>query len=247
MKKKNLILPSVIFAVSVVLIVVMLLFTTSFLFYYNLNRLDKKGYEGIVNCRKVTELAYKINPSYSNLQACQDTYFYRLYFDPCGYTDIVLDANSMPKDFYAKSVKYSKEMYHFYLTNKDAYSGSKDSNSYLDIGYMSYDHAIASSLSDYAISLYLNGEKEESRKIIDEYFERTEKSEADSVTMNMAYMHNYVYTLHRLEKDRDYQEWIVETEKKFTALHYKIVSDIDGKPENIFAKSEFYIPFDWQK
>lgn len=246
MKKKNLILPSVVLAVSVVAILLMLVFTTNFLFYYNYNRLSQKGYEGIVNCRKVTEFAYKINPSYSNLQACKNTYSYNLYFDPKDLSPLLLDADTMPNDFYAKCVEYSRKMYDYHFTHKDAYKGPEEAFLNWYGNYFTYDQAIANQFSDYVVSLYLSGEKAESRRLVDEFVDSyQENSDMDDMAYKI-YLSEYVNTLHSLEKDIDYQEWIVETEKKYTALRYGNGSG-DKETGNLFAKSELYVSFDWQK
>lgn len=249
MKKKKLILPSVILAVSVVLIAVMLVFTTDFLFYFRLNGSNKNN-KGILDVRKVSDFAYKVNPTYSNLLACKGCYSYQIYFDADDLDSSYPNSVNMPKEFYAKGAEYAEKVYNYHLTHKDAYRGPKENSNFdpWGVAYLSYGQALAGNYSEYIVSLYLSGEKEKSRKLVDEFVNGYKENPNIDASSRSIYLHDYVNTLHRLEKDRDYQEWIVEIEKKCTKLYYESNPDAIEKVENMFVRDEdYYIPFDWQK
>lgn len=244
MKHKKLIASSIILVVSVVLSISMLLFTTNILFCYNLNILN---FEGMIKCGKITEIAYKINPTYSNLRALSDTYSYYIYYEPYDENGVsYLDRATMPEDYYKKSAEYAKEMYDYYYNNPTAYKGNINGHTYLESGYLSQDQALAENFSKYVISLYLDGQKEKSQKEINEFIAEFSVTPHHDIFYTSSTM-SYVITVHNLEKDEDFQKWMVETEKKLTEEYYKSNPDNRDKIENIFARSEFYREFDWQE
>ena len=57
---------------------------------------------------------------------------------------------------------------------------------------------------------------------------------------------DFLNTVHDLEKDINYQKWMVEIEEKITEEYYKAFPEKD-EVENMFTDGENYKPFDWQK
>ena len=110
MNKKNFIVPSIILSVSVILLVLTLIFTTSFVFCTGLNTFNG---ERIEKSMPFTELAYKISPCYSNLRGLYDSYNCFRYYSPFDENGI-FDIGDEPEDYYKKCIEYSKKMYEYY-------------------------------------------------------------------------------------------------------------------------------------
>lgn len=243
MKNKKMILPSIVLSVSAVLLVLTLLFTTSFVFCtglntFNLNRMEKSG--------NITEIAYKISPSYSNLQSVYCIYNYSRYYDH--EDDFVTDRGEMPENYFKKCIEYSKKMHEYYLTNPEAYKGRQNSHSSFDVAYASQGHALTETFSNYIVALYLEGQKTEAQIEADKFLKDFSKDFSnDKMAPVMAPFYGYVMTVHDLEEDPDYQKWMVDFEEKVTKAFYEANPDAENKCENLYARSASYKPFDWQK
>lgn len=243
MKNKKMILPSIVLSVSAVLLVLTLLFTTNFVFCtglntFNLNRIEKSG--------NITEFAYKISPSYSNLQSMYCIYKYSRYYD---YEDgFVTDKGEMPENYFKKCIEYSKKMYEYYLANPEAYKSRQNSHASFDVAYFSQEQALAETFSSYVVALYLDGQKTEAQIEADKFLRDFSKNLSnEKMAPVFAPFYGYVVTVHDLEEDPDYQKWMVEFEEKVTKAYYEANTDAEDKCENLYARDESYKPFDWQK
>lgn len=239
MNKKRFIIPSIVLSASVILLILTLVFTTSFVFCTGLNIFNG---EIIEKSMKITEFAYKISPCYSNLRALYDSYSIFRYYDPYGEDGTVVISQA-PEGYYKKCAEYSMKMYEYYLANPKAYRSNQNANPSFDAAYLSQEHALADAISHYVTSLYLDGQKEEAQKVVNKYVKNLPD---DEPTIFMSF-NCFVVTVHNLEKDIDYQKWMFEVEKKITEAHYAGNSTEEDKLESAFTRGGYYIPFDWQK
>ncbi len=238
MNKKRFIVPSIVLSVSVVLLVITLVLTTSFIFCTGLNTFNGERIEKSV---PFSEIAYKINPCYSNLRALFDSYNCFRYYDPYEENSTA-DMDKAPEDYYKKCIEYSKKMYEYYLANPKAYRSNQNANPSFDVAYLSQEHALADALSQRVISLYLDGQKEEAQKLINEYFNNLPADKSLCVVAIASFSN----TVHDLEDDVNYQKWMVEVEEKVTKAYYEAFPEKD-EIDNMFTRGAYYKPFDWQK
>ena len=239
MNKKRYIVPSIVLSVSVILLVATLIFTTSFVFCSGLNTFNSKRVEMSM---PLSELAYKISPCYSNLRALYDSYNCFRYYSPYDEKD-AFDMGDVPEDYYKQSMKYSKLMYEYYEANPEAYKSNPNSSSSFDAAYMSQSQALASIMADYIVALYLDGQKGETQRVVNEFVNNL----PDDKTMYSVVIIPISNTVHDFEEDVDYQKWMVEVEEKITKAYYDSTPDAENKTDNFFMRSEYYKPFDWQK
>lgn len=239
MNKKKIIVPSIVLSVSVVLLVITLIFTTNFVFCTGLNTFNG---ERVEKSMPFSELAYKISPCYSNLRALYDSYNCFRYYSPYEENGAVNMGNA-PVDYYKKCIEYSKKMYEYYSANPEAYKNSQNANPSFDVAYMSQGQAIASVFSDYIVSIYLDGQKEEAQKIVNKFVDNLPDDEMMYIVAIMPFSN----TVHDLEDDVDYQKWMVEVEEKITKAYYDATPESEDKIENSFTRGAYYKPFDWQE
>ncbi len=102
--------------------------------------------------------------------------------------------------------------------------------------------ALADAISNYIVSLYLDGQKEEAQRVVNEYVNNLPEDKSMCQIPVFAFSN----TVHDLEKDIDYQKWLVDVEKKITEEYYKAFPEKD-EVDNMFTRSEYYKPFAWQK
>lgn len=238
MNKKKYIMPSIIIVVSAILLVITLVFSTNFVFCTGLNSFNA---ERIEKSRPFSELAYKISPCYSNLHGLYDTYRYTRYYSPYGENGISYTGEA-PEGYYEKCAEYSKKMYEYYKANSEAYKSNQNSNPSFDVAYPTQGIALAGAISNYIVSLYLDGQKEEAQRVVNEYVNSAPVDES----MCHIGVFDFLNTVHDLEKDINYQKWMVEIEEKITEEYYKAFPEKD-EVENMFTDGENYKPFDWQK
>lgn len=238
MNKKRFIVPSIVLSVSVVLLVITLVLTTSFIFCTGLNTFNG---ERIEKSMLFSEFAYKINPCYSNLRALYDSYNCFRYYDPYGEDGTVVISQA-PEGYYKKCAEYSMKMYEYYLANPKAYRSNQNSNPSFDVAYLSQEHALADALSQRVISLYLDGQKEEAQKTLNEHLSEPFKEKTEVYLTFLG----FVVAVHDLEDDVNYQKWMVEVEEKITKAYYEAFPEKD-EVDNMFTRGAYYKPFDWQK
>lgn len=239
MNKKKYIVPSIVLTFSAILLVLTLMFTTTFIFCTGLNTFNA---ERIEKSMPFSELAYKISPCYSNLRALYDSYNCFRYYSPYD-EDGISYMGDAPEDYYKNCVKYAKLMYEYYSANPTAYKSNQNSNPSFDVAYMSQEHALASVLSDYIVSIYLDGQKEEAQRIVNEYVDNL----PDDPSMYSLTIMSFSNTVHDIEDDVDYQKWMVEIEKKITKAINETNPKSEDKIENNFTRGAYYKPFDWQE
>ena len=239
MNKKKYIVPTIVLTVSAILLVLTLMFTTTFIFCTGLNTFNA---ERIEKSMPFSELAYKISPCYSNLRALYDSYNCFRYYSPYD-EDGISYMGDAPEDYYKNCVKYAKLMYEYYSANPTAYKSNQNSNPSFDVAYMSQEHALASVLSDYIVSIYLDGQKEEAQRIVNEYVDNL----PDDPSMYSLTIMSFSNTVHDIEDDVDYQKWMVEIEKKITKAINETNPESEDKIENNFTRGAYYKPFDWQE
>lgn len=239
MNKKKYIVPSIVLTFSAILLVLTLMFTTTFIFCTGLNTFNA---ERIEKSMPFSELAYKISPCYSNLRALYDSYNCFRYYSPYD-EDGISYMGDAPEDYYKNCVKYAKLMYEYYSANPTAYKSNQNSNPSFDVAYMSQEHALASVLSDYIVSIYLDGQKEEAQRIVNEYVDNL----PDDPSMYSLTIMSFSNTVHDIEDDVDYQKWMVEIEKKITKAINETNPESEDKIENNFTRGAYYKPFDWQE
>ncbi len=104
MNKKRYIVPSIVLSVSVILLVATLIFTTNFVFCTGLNTFNG---ERIEKSMPFSEMAYKINPCYSNLRALYDSYNYLRYYSPYEENSTA-DMDKVPEDYYKNALNIQK-------------------------------------------------------------------------------------------------------------------------------------------
>ena len=240
MNKKKYIVPSIVLTFSAILLVLTLMFTTTFIFCTGFNTFNAERIEKSI---PFSELAYKISPCYSNLRALYDSYNCFRYYSPYD-EDGLSYMGDAPEDYYKKCAEYAKLMYEYYSANPTAYKSNQNSNPSFDVAYMSQEHALASVLSDYMVSIYLDGQKEEAQRIVNEYVDNLP---GDQSMYSLTIM-SFSNTVHDIEDDVDYQKWMVEIEKKITKAYYDATPEAENKTENFFMRDkEYYKPFDWQE
>lgn len=238
MNKKKIVVPSIILSVSVILLVATLIFTTNFVFCTGLNTFNA---ERIDKSMPFSEIAYKISPCYSNLRALYDSYNCFRYYSPYSENGISYIGNA-PEDYYKKCMEYSKKMYEYYSANPEAYKSNQNSNPSFDVAYLTQSMALADAISNYIVSLYLDGQKEEAQRVVNKYVNNLPEDKS----MYHITVFAFSNTVHDLEDDIDYQKWMVEVEEKITKAYYEASPEKDAI-DNMFTRSEYYRPFEWQK
>lgn len=238
MNKKKYIMPSIIIVVSAILLVITLVFSTNFVFCTGLNSFNA---ERIEKSLPFSELAYKISPCYSNLRGLYDSYNCFRYYSPYEENSTA-DMDKVPEDYYKKCIEYSKKMYEYYSNNPEAYKSNQNASPSFDVAYPTQGIALATAISDYIVSLYLDGQKAEAQRVVNEYVNNLPEDKSMCQIPVLAFSK----TVHDLEKDIDYQKWLVDVEKKITEEYYKAFPEKDAI-DNMFTRSEDYKPFAWQK
>ncbi|MBR2455050.1 MAG: hypothetical protein IKB36_03250 [Clostridia bacterium] len=239
MNKKKYIVPSIVLIVSVILLVLTLMFTTTFIFCTGLNTFNA---ERIEKSMPVSEFAYKISPCYSNLRALYDSYDCFRYYDPYEENSTV-NMVKAPEDYYKKCIEYSKKMYEYHSANPEAYKSNQNSNPSFDVAYFSQEQALIDARINYMVSLYLDGQKEEAQRVVNEYVNNLPDNKSLCAIAIMPFSN----TVHDLENNVDYQKWMVEVEKKITKAMNEANPESEDKIENNFTRGAYYKPFDWQE
>lgn len=232
MKKRYLLLPLILLVFSIIAGMFMMVFTTDFVFNFYVNRDDV---ESVIKNAPVLELSYKINPTKSTMYSLSVAY--NPDFAVCFTEDSGLEFKKMPDCFYEKCVKYQKLRYDcvFDDSYKPLSNGYSPFAPIYPNGYLEKTMVA----SDYAISLYMNGQKKESKQIIENLIKETNEKDYETLT----FLTDYVCIIHNLEKDKDYQNWMISIEEKITALQK---FEKDGKTvKNRFALNKaYYVPFE---
>lgn len=230
MKKKYLIFPVVALVLSVLAGIIMLVFTTSFVYefhacrsYEDVENNPKYDYFGVVNkSGKFTQLAYKIEPNFSNLYVLRKLYspymvvFYINYCDESYKEEI----NKLPSDFYEKSIEYSKLYYDYLLENYDLKQKYSDLSNNVMIVVGGEKQELLSCRCDYINALYLNGQKDEARRLVEETLENFDSYDDPAISVTYGLI-DFVYLVHNMETDKEYQKWMLETERKLTKEYNK--------------------------
>lgn len=227
MNKKNSVLPVSTLVLSVMAGMLMLVFTTSFVYnfysitYDTLKYKTEIDYFDVVNrSGKFAEIAYKIDPSYSNLFVVSHLYDPTRVVHYINYLDDKDCLNKLPSDFTEKSVEYSKIYYDYLL---DYYEQSKVNDSLPNINSLTYtigteQQVLFGYYSDYITALYLNGQKDEARKLVDEVINNYSSYEDAYVSYGLI---DFVYLVHNTETDKDFQKWMLDNELRLTEEYNK--------------------------
>lgn len=259
MNKKKLALPIITLVLSVIAGTLMLVFTTSFVYNFYENRsfetpeyktkIDK--FEVVKRSGKFAQTAYKIEPNYSNLFAVKSVYDLN-YAVHCGIfpdddNNIADYLNKMPSDFTEKSVEYSKKYYDYLFEH---YDQKKEYDSLADGKFMSFSIGnlpieLIFHYSDYITALYLNGQKDEVRRLVDEVLNNCDSYEH---AYYIVYgLEDFVYLVHNTETDKDFQKWMLDAELRLTEEYNKKAVK-EYQYENFFAREidgiQFYKPFE---
>lgn len=214
MNKKKLVLPVAILTLSTVAAVIMLLFTTSFAYCFAFNRNISA-----VKAVYFTDKAYEIEPNYSNRTSKSMTYDVQtvigslmVYFDQ--NNDYSKDAfnkalSKYPDEYMQEVVNLSKYNYENIESTKELLEVQNNFSSNFSLPILIVPGTEKTVYAaQYALALYINGDKEESQKIIEQMMKENKKSGA--------FLSNYVLLVHYVETDKDFQNWMLKIEKKAT-------------------------------
>ena len=148
------------------------------------------------NCGKTMNLAYRINPSISNLKACYSIYRYKnyIYGNFYGY--------DMPDDFVTNCVKYTKAVY------ETPYEKLQGNITYVPIGNNMENQMKLTFGMEYALALYFDGQVKQSQALVDELMTLVD-------TENIAFSYtlkDYFYYVNATTADKAVESWVLEKE-----------------------------------
>lgn len=248
MKKKYLVFPIVTLSLSVIATLIMLVFTTSFAYDigYNYQFLTNNIIE-INRAYRIMEKAYEIEPSYSNYEKMNELYDIQnvLAYSKIYNVSIEESLARFPSDYLEKNEKWTRTRMER-LENED--DGIRRFEALSGGAFRTAIFAGPNTARDCynkfnsAIVLYLNGKKEESKvlveKTIDEY-------DNDTSFPYYSLLYDYVYTVHQLETDKDFQIWMVNYEEELTQ-RLKEKNPNTTVEKNMFLElfSDNYKPFE---
>ncbi|MBE6836212.1 MAG: hypothetical protein E7515_08210 [Ruminococcaceae bacterium] len=171
--------------------------------------IDAKDYDWFYVARKcgpLMNLVYKINPSLNNLDACHGVYSiselkYGLYYN-----------KPVPKDYVKYCLKYSEKIYN--SEYRDSYSNGLYSITVVPVVPDQQTQWKIGWGIDYAQALFIDGQIEESKKIIEDCISLVGDKE-DYAVMYWT-MKEYFYYVYASTDDQALKDWIVEKENAIT-------------------------------
>ena len=156
---------------------------------------------------KVLQLSYKISPKYETLETLKSTY------NPYFYIIGTYYKQTPPSDFLKNSVKYTK------LMCETEYDEDRSASVRVPMNSPLFDMFKASEIKDYAQALYLDGQVEESEKVIEDLFaEIKEKAKgADDEQIKHLYVafyqfRDYFYLVYSSTENVSVKKWVLDTE-----------------------------------
>lgn len=154
------------------------------------------------NCGNTMNLAYRINPSISNLRACYKTYWYKNYIYGSFY------GYDMPDDFVTNCVKYTKAVYETPYVKVQGYI------TYVPIGNNMENQMKLTFGVEYAFALYFDGHIKESQELIEELMKLV-----DYENIVFAYtLKDYFYYVNATTTDKEVELWVLEKEASIEQL-----------------------------
>ncbi len=235
MKKKYLIFPVVAIALAFLAGMIMVVFTTSFVYEFRACRShdysdikQKYDYFDVVNkSGKFAQFVYKIEPNFSNLYVLNNIYsptIATLYINYAQESNKE-ELNRLPSDFYEKSAEYSKLYYEFLVDNYEYKEKCTNRSNQIPIPVGGKVQELLIERCNYINALYLNGQKDEARKLVDETIENYDYYNSFAKAIVTFELTDFVFTVHNMETDKEYQKWMLDTERILTQKYNKAVKE----------------------
>lgn len=267
MKKKCLILPSVMLVIAVLAGAFMMVFTTSFVFNLkenysyaccsiennfgdNLSESENTLLKSYADCyrqgNELFKIIYKINPNFSNLSGASNIYNTNtllLTFNEFenGLEEVL---KVLPEDYPEQCLKWNKTYYEYVKNNyNEFYNNQHNSLGAFDAyPVCSKENIIIQAKVGYLTALYLNGQKEEAQKEVEEILRDYKDIEPN---LSSYFISEFVFLVHNVETDKAYQEWMLSKEYEFTQIVNSRIND--DKYGNFYEEFEVdkdsYKPF----
>lgn len=221
MKKRYYLVPAICLITALLSAVVMTLFSTTFI-AQKYTYADDTSPNREKNLRKYSEIAYKLDKNYNNLEYCATAYM------PEFYIFVKEKVSELPLDYAEKCVKYNTEMYNLPV---EKYAGMSNIISVSGDVYSSTRFRIE---YNYLLALYFTGQtekaKQEAEKLINDFEPEYE--------FDYSYYYSFLNFVYCETNNEAEKAWASEMRDK---LFYKMEKVCPGK--YIGENSKYYIGF----
>ena len=250
MKKKYYLIPIIAIASAVLAGLFITFFTTSLTYYICQPELElvprtdgsetyeaKDCFYAAKKVGKIVQLAYKLNPCAENLDTLT------LIYDPDNYILGKSKNNTPTSDFLKNSVKYTKMYYETEFAEEDGVYAIPYS---MDYGVKLELLPKFSNGVEYAKALYLNGQVEESQKVIEELIKMFSP---EYYGTSIGTLKDYLYLAFSSTENVTLKQWVLEKEKEIEKMimnDSKIMQVIE-KRGYLFSNPDYdtYVSHNW--
>ncbi len=228
MKKRNVIIPAVIVALTILIIPLVTVFTTAFAFDFALAKYSLGGESDhtviFKNSFRPIEIASKLSPN-------RDTLGTRNFLFGNRYGDVELsDLEKLCPDYKQKAIEYTKEYVDF--VKSDGYINNDPDRAYVAMSGDAKESEISYAVFIYATNLYDYGNKEQAKKVCEDYIKSLPPEKLAEFT-NILFFANNIYADSQENADwaQDLCDYIVNTHNSNLEAIKKAFAETGGYVE----------------